>query len=378
MEQTGVQTVVNMKHLDTLQLIQHLSSRGAPVTALRTIAKELLNGRVWINILAAPTATDMLSKFFGVTSTIHQMKLITDVTESIEIDESETHRKADQSLREQASEERQSREDEKETQGISKLLMPCPRIPKPRSGEAGINSGIFYAWGRTVTMWLKLKSSRLAEVATAVFEGEDQAIDLSAIMRDSHPAETSLDGLLAAAMNTSVDPVLASYITTETSVKINWFYTGLRMCQVIRAQLDRKTSSSRAILMSSLMNEPAITEPSSLGLYLTDLDGLLEGIVRHGAQADDSMIELVMLRCCNTLLTRADLNVHMFMVHEAINKQPGDVAALRFALNDAAVKMAHLKPTKIKPEKAPHTGQGKKEPGRGKIRTYTRLSIIHS
>ena len=189
LEQTGVQTVVNMKHLDTLQLIQHLSSRGAPVTALRTIAKELLNGRVWINILAAPTATDMLGKFFGVTSTIHQMKLSTDVTESIEIDASETHRKADQSLREQASEERQSREDEKETQGISKLLMPCPRIPKPRSGEAGINSGIFYAWGRTVTMWLKLKSSRLAEVATAVFEGEDRAIDLGAITRDSHPAE---------------------------------------------------------------------------------------------------------------------------------------------------------------------------------------------
>ena len=72
------------------------------------------------------------------------------------------------------------------------------------------------------------------------------------------------------------------------------------------------------------------------------------------------------------MLTRADLNVHMFMVHEAINKQPGDVAALRFALNDAAVKMAHLKPTKVKPEKAPQAGQGKKEPGRGKIRTYTK------
>ena len=139
-------------------------------------------------------------------------------------------------------------------------------------------------------MWLKLKSSRLAEVATAVFEGEDQAIDLNAIMRDSHPAETSLDGLVAAAMNTSVDPVLASYITTERCVSINGFYSGLRMRQVIRAQLDRKTSSSRAILMSSIINQPAITEPSSLGLFLTALDGLIEGIVRHGAQADDTMI----------------------------------------------------------------------------------------
>ena len=64
----------------------------------------------------------------------------------------------------------------------SRLVSAGCESLKPRSGEAGINSGIFYAWGRTVTMWLKLKGSRLAEFATAVFEGEDQAIDLSAIM----------------------------------------------------------------------------------------------------------------------------------------------------------------------------------------------------
>ena len=313
-----------MKPMNTHQLLEHLSSRGAPDIVLETIARELLNGRMWINLLAALTGTDTLSKLFGVTSTIQQMRLITDVHESIEIDATETKRMDDANLRLRASEERRLREDEKETQGINKLLMPCPRIPKPRSGEAGINSGIFYAWGRTVIMWLQLKSTRLAEVATTVFEGDDQAIDLNAIMRDTHPAEISLDGLLAAAMNISVDPVLASYITTEKSVNINGFYSGLRMCQVIRAQLDRKTSSSRAILMSSLMNEPAITEPSGLGLFLTELDATLEGIVRHGAQADDGMIELVMLRCCNTLLTRPNLNLHMFTgdLEEHLGSEP--------------------------------------------------------
>ena len=45
-EQAGVQNVINMNHLDTFQPFEHLSSRGAPVTALKTIAKELLTGRV--------------------------------------------------------------------------------------------------------------------------------------------------------------------------------------------------------------------------------------------------------------------------------------------------------------------------------------------
>jgi hypothetical protein len=42
---------INMKDLSTLQLIEHLSSRGAPDSVLETIAEELLTGRTWINLL---------------------------------------------------------------------------------------------------------------------------------------------------------------------------------------------------------------------------------------------------------------------------------------------------------------------------------------
>ncbi len=41
------------------------------------------------NLLAGPTATDELSKFFGVTSRIQQTRLISEAQESIETDASE-------------------------------------------------------------------------------------------------------------------------------------------------------------------------------------------------------------------------------------------------------------------------------------------------
>ena len=86
---------VNLKQLDPLQLLQQLSSRCAPAKALETIAAELITGRMWINLLAGPTATDELSKFFGVTSRIQQTRLVSEAQESIETDASKTQRMSD-------------------------------------------------------------------------------------------------------------------------------------------------------------------------------------------------------------------------------------------------------------------------------------------
>ena len=137
---------VNLTQLDTLQLLQHLSSRCAPAKALETIAAELITGRMWINLLAGPTAADQLSKFFGVTSKIQQTRLISEAQESIETDASETQRMADQRLRLRASEEHIRCEDINQ-QGIGRLHMQCPTIPRnTENNETNTRLRTFYSW----------------------------------------------------------------------------------------------------------------------------------------------------------------------------------------------------------------------------------------
>ena len=254
---------INMKHMNTLQLIEHLSSRGAPDSVLVTIAEELLTGRTWTNLLADTTATDTLGKFFGVTSIIQQMKLISDAHESIEIDESETNRTDCHILRLRALEERRLREDK---QKIDWAMTPCPKMKEKRKLQFETTMRDFYRWGCAVIRWMTTESPRMGEIAKALFKGRSENIDLNTLMRDCNEMEIHMDGLLASCVLHTDDlhddgrrNEYAEYFDSKISKTTNGNLSGLKMCQVIRMKRDRQTPRSRIHIINTMMELSVVT-----------------------------------------------------------------------------------------------------------------------